>query len=70
MKREEEMEQLNQQLINASQSGEGEIISELSQQIGKIQIFLVDVYEELDIYSTKLEKLNNYFESKLIALED
>ena len=64
------MEQLNQQLINASQSGEGEIISELSQQIGKIQIFLVDVYEELDIYSTKLEKLNNYFESKLLALED
>ena len=70
MEREEKMELLNKQLVEASQAGEGSVISELSQKIGKIQIGLVDVYEELEVSSTKLDRLSKDFDSKLSGLEN
>jgi ATP-binding cassette, subfamily F, member 3 len=69
LEREEEMEILNNKLVEASQAGEGAVITDLSQQIGKIQISLVDVYEELDLFSNKLEKLTTNFDTKLTALD-
>ena len=69
-KREEEMEQLNKDLIQASEKGEGAVISELSQNIGKIQISLIDVYEELEEKTIKLEEHSETFDEKLKNLED
>lgn len=66
---EEEMESLNEKMVEASQSGDGSLITELSQKIGKIQISLADVYDQLEQVSTSLEEKTTHFESRLQELE-
>lgn len=67
---EEKIESLNAQMMTASEEADGKAISELSQEIGKVQISLADKYDRLDFLHTKHEKKSSIYEKKLNELEE
>jgi len=67
--REGELEQLNKDLVSASQSGKGAKIADLSQQIHNRRTDVDGLYDELESLTVALEKNCDEFEKRLISLE-
>ena len=68
-KQESEIERTSRQLIAASQSGEGEKISELSRVLHAEQTIVEELYDELASLTEKLEQKGAEFERRLAELE-
>jgi len=66
---EAEIEHMNNDLVSASQSGEGVKIAELSRQIHDRQTAVDGLYDELESLTVQLEKNRDEFERRLADLE-
>jgi len=69
MKLEEELEEQNENLMNASQSGENSVMIEASQNIGKLQKEIDALFERLEIASDALDEISERYEPQLEELE-
>ncbi|WP_127717929.1 ATP-binding cassette domain-containing protein [Halobacteriovorax sp. HLS] len=67
--KEEKAEELNEQLISASTSGDGKLINDISQKLGVLQKVLDMEYHELSLVSDEFHGILDEFEQKLSFLD-
>ena len=67
---EETLESLNQQMQAASQGGNGRKIAEISRKIHTCQGTIEDFFSDLEAASAEHDRLHDYYESQLAALEN
>ncbi len=66
---EEELETLNKKMVEAAESGDGNIISELSKKIHEQQKAVDEFFDELEVKTEIFDEQNAVFENELERLE-
>lgn len=67
---ESNIEKMNEELIQASENSQGDLITELSRKIKESQSKIDDSFEELELLSNELEDLEKQFEQQINNLEN
>ena len=68
VKQEEELKTLNEELLEASEEGKGELISHLSKRIHDLNQSIEDMFEELEIKSNELTSIEADYEEQLLRI--
>ena len=69
MELEEELESENERLVEASNSGDNSVMIEASQNVGKLQAEVDELFERLEIASEALDEIEEKYASRLSELE-